>query len=243
MRAGTIYKVFIQFILFIFIMYALILLIGKAHAGFDSDYYKLKDRFVISLASRLFMEKQVPAGISNEKVKTSTLIYVLGGNQDSLLSRFRKAASLYQQGFAKRILILSRPGITEFSQELGRNYTNDEWAIRELERLNVKKGDIEPVSVQSSFFGTLSEAKDITNIAREKKCNRLILVTSDYHTRRVFASFSRYASENFLEFYVYGSKDAADFQDLLTEFVKLFFYDNLVIPLYSGKGKPVINRF
>src|SRR3989337_2204979 len=242
MRAGTIYKVFIQFILFIFIMYALIVLIGKAHAGFDSDYYKLKDRLVISLASRLFVEKQVPAGISNEKVKTATLIYVLGGNQDSLLSRFRKAASLYHQGFSKRILMLSRPGITEFNPELGRNFTNDEWAIRELERLNVKKEDIEPVTVQANFFGTLSEAEDISNIARERKCNRLILVTSDYHTRRVFDSFSRYASGNFLEFYVYGSRDAADVQDLLTEYIKFFFYDNLVLPLYSGRGKPMNNR-
>jgi uncharacterized SAM-binding protein YcdF (DUF218 family) len=153
------------------------------------------------------------------------MIYVLGGNQESLSTRFRKAASLYHQGLSRRIWILDRPGITEFSPDLGRNLTNNEWAIRELERLEVRKEDVEPVAVQSSFLGTLSEARDVAEFARRKGCRRLILVSSAHHTRRVLRAFSRYAPRGSLELYVYGAGDAADLRVLLPEYVKLVFYD------------------
>ena len=100
----------------------------------------------------------------------------------------------------------------------------------ELERLNVRKEDIEPVSVQKKIFGTLSEAKDLSDIVREKGCNRLILVTSDYHTRRVLHAFLKYGADNSFELYIYGSKNEKKFIDLLSEYMKLFVYDHFAIP-------------
>ena len=149
--------------------------------------YEQYDNVLNSISGKLILEKNLPSNVSEKKeIKIKPLIYVLGGNQDSLVNRFRKAASLYHKGFSKKILILSRPGITEFSPELGRNLTNNEWAIKELEKLNVRKEDVEPVSVQNNGFGTLSEARNLSDVVRKRGCNRLILVTSDYHTRRVF---------------------------------------------------------
>jgi hypothetical protein len=194
-------------------------------------YNKLLD----SMKNKLVIEKPMPSALSERRSGTTTLIYVLGGNQDSLMHRFRKASSLYHQGLSRKILILNRPGITEYSPELGRNLTNNEWAIRELEELNVKKEDIEPVSVQKWFFGTLSEARDLSDIAREKGCNRLILVSSAYHTRRVFTTFSKIGSNRSLEYYIYGSDDVTGLQGLLSEYGKLFLYDNFAIPAYIGK--------
>jgi uncharacterized SAM-binding protein YcdF (DUF218 family) len=181
------------------------------------------------LVIQLVMEKHIPEAITNHDFKKSTLIYVLGGSQNSLIDRFRQASNLYHKGFSDKILILSRPGITEFNPELGRNMTNDEWSRRELERLNVRAEDIEPVSVQKRLLGTLSEGKSLSDIVRGRKCNRLILVTSDYHTRRVYDTFSRYVSNKSLEIYLYGSKDTRDLRVLLYEYAKLLFYDHLIL--------------
>ena len=186
-----------------------------------------------SISEKLIIEKPLSESISINKSNIKALIYVLGGNQDSLINRFRKAASLYHKGFSKKILILSRPGITEFSPVLGRNLTNNEWAIRELERLNVRKEDIEPVSVQKKGFGTLSEAKELSDIVRKKGCNRLILVTSDYHTQRVWHAFSKYMADNSFELYIYGSEDVKNLRGLLVEYIKLFMYEHFVIKEYS----------
>jgi uncharacterized SAM-binding protein YcdF (DUF218 family) len=186
-----------------------------------------------SIAGELVLEKPLPSSISDRVLIKHPFIYVLGGNQDSLVNRFRKAASLYNKGFSKKILILSRPGITDFHPELGRNLTNNEWAIKELEKLNVRKEDIEPIHVQKTTFGTMGEAKDLSNIVRKKGCNRLILVTSDYHTKRALHAFSKYGSDNSFELYMYGSKNEKKLIDLLSEYMKLFIYDHFAIPGYD----------
>jgi len=198
----------------------------------DNEHWLYKS-LSYSLAMKLVMEKPIPDGLSKQESKTTTLIYVLGGDQDSLISRFQRTSSLYHQGLSKNILILSRPGITEFNQELGRNLTNDEWSIRELEKLNVRKEDIEPVSVKKGIFGTLSEAKDLSDIVRKKGCHRLILVTSNYHTRRVFTTFSKYASNNSLEIFISGSNETTGLGDLFLEYFKLLIYNNFAIPAYT----------
>jgi hypothetical protein len=112
--------------------------------------------------------------------------------------------------------------------------TNNGWAIRELERLNVKKEDIEPVFVNKRLLGTMSEAKDLSDIVKKKGYSNMILVTSEFHTKRVFTAFSRYASKNNIELYIYGSNDTADLQSLLTEYIKLLFYENIFIAEQTG---------
>ena len=162
-----------------------------------------------------------------------TLIYVFGGNQKSLVPRFEKASALYHQGVAGKIHILSRPGITEFSPELGRNLTNDEWAVREMEILKVKRGDIVPVFVDPLYFGTLSEAKRISDMVCKKGYKRLILVSSMHHTRRTYNTFNSFISNRPLSrLYIYGAGDSTGLKDLLSEYIKLFFYENAVLPIY-----------
>jgi uncharacterized SAM-binding protein YcdF (DUF218 family) len=231
MRMGNVYK-------YLLYMVVLIVLLSIAKVNFKNNFiyinrnylYIQYDKLLDSIAEKLILEKPLPEGIYEHNFKISPLIYVLGGNQDSMVKRFQKAASLYHKGFSKKILILSRPGITEFSPELGRNLTNNEWAIRELEKLNVRKEDIEPVSVEKKAFGTLSEAKGLSGIVRKRGCNRLILVTSDYHTRRVLHTFLKYGSDNSFELYVYGSKDEKNIRYLFSEYMKLFIYDHFAIP-------------
>ena len=234
MRMGNVYKYLIYGIVLIVLFSIVIVNFRNDFICVNLDYLYIQyDKYLDSIAGKLILEKPLPESISEKELKIKPMIYVLGGNQDSLVNRFRKAASLYHKGFSKKILILSRPGITEFSPELGRNLTNNEWAIRELERLNVKKEDIEPVSVQKKGFGTLSEAKDLSDIARKKGCNRLILVTSDYHTKRVLHTFLKYGSDNSFELYIYGSEGKKDFIVLLSEYMKLLMYEHFAISGYN----------
>jgi uncharacterized SAM-binding protein YcdF (DUF218 family) len=143
---------------------------------------------------------------------------------------------LYHQGVAGEIHILSRPGITEFSPELGRNLTNDEWAVREMEILKVKRGDIIPVFVEPLYFGTLSEANRISDMVRKKGYKRLVLVSSTHHTRRAHNSFNSFLSKTHVGIYVYGAGDSTGLIELLSEYIKLLFYEYAVLPIYRWRS-------
>jgi len=151
-------------------------------------------------------------------------IYVLGGGQSSLEKRFPIAASLYKDQIARRILILSRPGITEYSASLGRNLTNDEWAYGKLSELGISRSDIETVPVEKSFFGTLSEAAAISSLVKSRGYKTLILVTSDYHTQRVWKSFSKLMEHSDVALYIYAAADPATILNLIRELAKLLVY-------------------
>ena len=181
----------------------------------------------------MIFEKEIAPAAAVEAGGNATLIYVLGGNQESLAVRFEKAAGLYHRGVARKIHILSRPGITEFSPELGRNLTNDEWSALELEKLKVKRGDVVPVPLSDpSFFGTMNEARRVSEMIRGKGYKRLVLVSSLHHTRRCFDSFSGLLSKIPVEIYIYGANGPAGFMDLVSENIKLLVYDYIILPIH-----------
>jgi len=184
------------------------------------------------LAGKVVFEKEIAPGAGREVSGDATMIYVLGGNQDSLSSRFETASRLYHRGVAGKIHILSRPGITEFSPELRRNLTNDEWSAGELEKRNVEREDVVPVPVTPSFFGTLNEARRVSGMIREQKCRRLVLVTSSCHTRRSFDAFSGFLAGIPVEICVYGAGHRGGFMNLVVENVKRIVYNYVLIPIY-----------
>ena len=77
-----------------------------------------------------------------------------------------------------KILILSRTGRTEYSSKLGRNLTNDEWAVLNLEKLGISNNIVEPIDIEKGFFGTLAEAKSISKLSVKRKYKSLVLVMS-----------------------------------------------------------------
>lgn len=165
--------------------------------------------------------------------RSNSVIYVLGGSQESLKARFETAAQLAHQGFSKRILLLSEPGITEFDPSLSRNLTNDDWAIKQLTGLGIKKEDTELVSLKKGFFGTLSEARDISEIASKRGYKRLILVTSQYHTKRTWITFSKMFENRNITLSIYAANDPVRLRSLLYEYLKLVLYKNIVLPYYA----------
>lgn len=181
------------------------------------------------LMNRLVIVKPFDDAIYKSTSKSDSVIYVLGGSQDSLENKFKTASDLYHQGMAGKILILSRHGITHYAPLIKRNLTNDEWAVRRLVSHGVKDVDIELISIKEGFWGTFNEAKHISDIAIKRGYKKLILVTSSYHTMRVWKSFSMFLQKHDIKLYIYMSDDPVGLRHLLPEYFKLLIYDNILL--------------
>jgi uncharacterized SAM-binding protein YcdF (DUF218 family) len=128
-----------------------------------------------------------------------------------------------------KILILSRSGITAYSPQLGRNLTNNEWAVKKLESFGVPEAAIEPVKVEDRFFGTFSEAEGISGLVLNRGYKTLVLVSSQYHTMRVWESFSKFVKNKNLNLFIYASNDHLRMHTLLQEYLKLEFYEGVLL--------------
>jgi len=196
----------------------------------------IRDDLYRMLMNELTVKCMISRGDNSASRKRETMIYVLGSTQERLKYHFQTAATLYKEGVADRIYILSRPGITEYSPTMQRNLTNDEWAARELVRLGVPAGDVEAVPVPSGFFGTFSEGRRISRFARDRGYKRLVLVSSPHHTRRVYLTFSHFLGGG-MDFFVCGSSDPAGMVTLMAEYAKIAWYHWVLIPYASRSSR------
>lgn len=171
-----------------------------------------------SLLSHLTAEDNLPAD------KAFDAIYILGGGQESLKAKYKTLARLYAQDRCGKIMILSRPGTTEYSRELKRNLTNDEWSFITLEKMGVPRKEISPLVVESDFFGTFSEARCIRQKAAKENWNNILLITSPHHTKRVRDSFTYFLGDIIQEIWIVGSNQYAGFLELINEWGKLKVY-------------------
>jgi len=180
-------------------------------------------------------------------------IYVLGGSQTNLEFKYKTASELYHKGICKRIWILSRPGITEYSVSLGRNLTNNEWSILKLTEFGVPSECIEPIKIKEGFFGTFTEAKGISSLVEKRGYKSLLLISSPEHLYRAEISFDNFLKDQNISiyacpacpvgrnyrtgvksgFYLTGVKGSGErdvlLRDLLVEFIKLKVYQYLLV--------------
>jgi uncharacterized SAM-binding protein YcdF (DUF218 family) len=176
-----------------------------------------------ALADVLIM--QLPAPSSAELSSApDRAIYVMDGSRDSLRVRFSKAAELYRQGLAGRVLIKSDRMLMEYSPSLGRNLRHDEWARRTLAGLGVKDEDIETVAVMDGLLGTYQEAKTLSDVAARRGYGALVVVSSDYHTARVRYIFSEFTRPRNVALYVYPASENPGGYTLLEELIKFVCY-------------------
>ena len=179
---------------------------------------KVKETILRTLAEG----KSLPPG------EVVDVIYVLGGSERSLKHKYQVVAGLYKGGVADKVWVMSHEGITSFSEELGRNLTNDEWSIRKLKQLGVPQKSVEAVKMEEGFFGTLSEAKGISRVVQERGYKSILLVSEKYHTKRVYASFERFLPVDTVTFYTENSADGERLSEVLIELIKLTVYRLLV---------------
>ena len=203
----------------------------------DKMYRVFADRIEIYLMKGLVFEHHLPLGKNGCLPEPSLVAYVLGGTQESLSYKWKTVGRLYAEGAVRKILVLHRPGITEYSPVLGRNLTNDEWSIGKLKEEGVAVETVEFVSVPPATFATFAEARVISALARSRRVMRLVLVTSRNHTERVRLSFSWFNADNAFESYIYGSEEKVGIVELLRENMTLRIYRYFVLPIdHLGGG-------
>ena len=203
----------------------------------DRMYRVFADRIELYLTKGLVFEHPLPRGENGRLPEASLVAYVLGGTQDSLSYKWKTVGRLYTEGTVGKILVLHRPGITEYSPVLGRNLTNDEWATGKLKEEGVPVENVEFIPVPPATFDTFAEARVISALARSRKVKRLVLVSSAHHTKRVWLSFSHSNADNAFETYIYGSEEKAGIIELLRENLTLRIYRYFVLPLDRGSRR------
>jgi hypothetical protein len=196
-----------------------------------------------SIRSRGF---QRPTGFSLspflcQSVSLMFAVLVMAWTQRSLRLKYRVVVDLVQDVPAEKILVATVPGITEYAGDLERNLTNDEWTIRELARNGVGVEDIEFITLEDGFFGTLTEARTLRALCEERRIEKLLLVCSEYHSSRVRATFSALLKDVGVEIAFHTADEKVGRWARLFEYAKRVLYENVLIPfeLWSQKrGKP-----
>ena len=172
--------------------------------------------------------------ISEDVIKKSSsfdIIYVLGGAQPSLQKKYERLGSLYRNVEYKKVLILDRSGITEYNKDVGRNLTNNEWSLMQMERWGIGKQDVELVSIDEGYFGTFSEARAVTELMGKRGYRTVLLITAPHHTARVKRSFGRMLKDKRGTCYVASSGEEVAIGELVMENIKLMVYTFFLLPM------------
>lgn len=115
-------------------------------------------------------------------------IVVLAGSA-AYIERTHKAAFIYKQGAAQKILLTSDGEQAGWSQREQRTPPFVELAKRELMANGVPESVIKILAPKVS--GTIKEAELLSEIAAANRWKSLLIVTSAYHTRRSLRTFER----------------------------------------------------
>ncbi|HTB12673.1 MAG TPA: YdcF family protein [Bryobacteraceae bacterium] len=152
----------------------------------------------VAVVLLLLFHAAILAALGNYLVKAgppqkADIIVVLAG--DGFGHRILTAGDLIKQGYASKALVSGPNG----------NYGNYECDL--AIPFAVKAGDPESEFLHLEHRGrsTAEEAQVVVKKLREMGVKRVILVTSNYHTRRAGSIFRRAAPD--LEFYVVASPD------------------------------------
>jgi len=221
------------------VLFLSVVTVGKRFAEFEETNQMLMvfaDKITLHLMKGVVFEHHLPRCKNGRLPDTSLVAYILGGTQDSLIYKWGTVGRLYAEGTIRKILILHRPGIAEYSPALGRNLTNDEWATGKLKEEGVAVENVEFIPVHPAPFDTFAEAREISALVRSRRIKRLILVSSTYHTKRVWLSISHFNADNAFEPYIYGSEERAGILELLRENLALRIYRYFVLPIDHFRG-------
>jgi len=176
------------------------------------------------LAERLIIEKPLAR---------ADAILVLSGSQ-AFEERTRKAAALYKQNIAPRVLLTDDGGRAGWSRVEQRNPSFAEAAREKLIEQGVPVENIEILEPQVT--GTIYEADILRRVANERNYKAVLLVTSPYHTRRTLRTFEEVFAENKLETEIgieHAPLELSSFawwlskrgwRDVAGEYVKSFYY-------------------
>ena len=130
-------------------------------------------------------------------MERADVILILAGSS-VYQERTRKAAGMYKQGVAPKIILTDDGEKGGWSQIEKRNPPFVELARSDLIAQGVPAEAIEIIVPNGS--GTVHEARITQKIARENNWKTILLVTSAYHTRRALWSFEKVSGNAELQF-------------------------------------------
>jgi len=111
--------------------------------------------------------------VENDEPRKADAILVLGG--DDFGTRIIKAAQLAKQGYAADVLVSTPPSLMERDSGV---------TIEFAESKGYPAALFHPILLPPGTDSTRSEATFLGNYLRAHVINRILLVTSNYHTRR-----------------------------------------------------------
>ena len=172
--------------------------------------------------------------IVSDPIGGADAIEVLAGDE---AARCPKAAEIYSQGWAPRILLtkgLYPHGLEQLKRYGIREREGHEKCVAVLRFLKVPKGAITVIDGYNE--STADEAQKIRDYMEQRKLKRLIVVTSNFHTRRSRLLFRRVLEGKGVTVLVQGAAPDYGFdptewwsrrndaKTLLLEYQKLVFY-------------------
>lgn len=124
--------------------------------------------------------------VSSPLQKADAIVLMAG----SRLVREPGASDLYTQGYAPRIVLANDGVRADYSPAHGRNLYLVEWAKEDLMKAGVPEGAIEILPFTVS--GTIHDVRNAHDyVVAHPDIRSLLVVTSDYHTRRTLWTFQR----------------------------------------------------
>ena len=162
--------------------------------------------------------------VSSPLQKADAIVLMAG----SRLVRQPGASRLYARGYAPRVLLANDGVRADYSPEHGRNLYLAEWAREHLMNSGVPDEAIEILPFTAS--GTIHDVRNVhDHVAAHPEVRSLLVVTSDYHTRRTRWTFQRVFEGAGVRIGVWPGEDRqADWWRrtvvLAEEFMKYVFY-------------------
>lgn len=144
--------------------------------------------------------------------------------------RLPVAAKLYMQGITEKILLTNDGIFSSWSEEKQRNLYEVEWAEDKLLKMLVPKSAIVKLTFSSS--GSIYDAINTRIYVLDKGIKSIIIVTSDYHTKRSLWTFEKIFRNQPVAIGVYPAKsklaELSDFRKMAVlscEMVKYIYYN------------------
>lgn len=153
-------------------------------------------------------------------LKSSNAIVLLAGGYEE---RAPVAASLYQDGYAGLILLTDDGVRRGWSKEHQRNL----YAIERSEIELVKRGVPQQAIVRLPFrkSGTIYDALAVREYVIKQKLRSILLVTSDYHTRRSLWTFQKALRQLPVSITIApANSHVLSLSDIALEYIKLAYY-------------------
>lgn len=158
---------------------------------------------------------------------SADVIVVFGAGTDKegnplQTERISRAVELYKQGLASKILFTG--GKSKYG------YIESESMQKYAVSLGVKEEDM---ILEKEALNTYENAKNSFEIIKNNKFEKIILVTTCYHTRRAFASFQNFQKDNLMITYDHDCwiyrpgifNRWVGLKEILREFVANTYYD------------------